>query len=383
MIRIMPGLLYTKKIIYFFILTQLFSCSSSDNEVFENQQITALFSYSNEDKILVNQNIQFTNESLGIDSNTKILWDFGDNSTSTLKTPEHSYDVLGDYKVTLTLKKGTNESATAKEIRVSLSNNISERKSLKKRLEELNSKILVCAHRANYEDAPENSLKAINDAINNGISMVELDIRQTKDGQLVVIHDATIDRTTNGTGNVSDLLLEELMQFNLNKKNGALTNEKIPTLKQVLALARGKIYIDLDIDKKAPFQKVFQLVDQYGMLKEVLFYSSEFSVIREMINQNNDDLLIMPIVRNESDFNQYSSLDVDVIQFNIDDVSIKQSIKDKGVFIFRNAYVNTNTTPQSDNYNQLNEVINVGASIVQTDNSIEVKSKLKSQNLND
>jgi glycerophosphoryl diester phosphodiesterase len=210
-----------------------------------------------------------------------------------------------------------------------------------------------------------------------------LDIRQTKDGQLVLMHDTTIDRTTNGSGKVSDFLLEELQQFNLYKENGTLTNEKIPTLKEVLKLTRGKIYIDLDIDKKASFSKVFPLIDQYGMLKQVLFYSSELNVIKDMINLNNENVLVMPIVRNQNDFNQYSNFDIDVIQFNVDDTSVEQQIKNKEWYIFRNAYVNTNVTPQTDNFTQLNEVINVGGSIVQTDNPLEVKTKLQSQNLND
>ena len=141
--------------------------------------------------------------------------------------------------------------------------------------------------------------------------------------------------------------------------------------------------MDLDIDKKASFIKVLPLVDQYGMLKQVLFYSSEFNVIKDMINLNDENVLAMPIVRNQNDFNQYASFTIDVIQFNVDDSSLEQQIKNKGWYIFRNAYVNTYTTPQSDNYAQLNEVVSVGGSIVQTDNPIEVKTKLQSQNLND
>jgi hypothetical protein len=119
------------------------------------------------------------------------------------------------------------------------------------------------------------------------------------------------------------------------------------------------------------------------MLKQVLFYSSELSVIREMINVSNPDIIPMPIVRNQNDFDQYQNLNIDVLQFNVDNNSLKQKIQDKGWYIFRNAYVNTNATPQSDNFSQLNEVIDVKGSIVQTDNPVEVKTRLQSQNLND
>lgn len=374
---------YKLKIIAIISMVIMVSCSKGDAVNTGNlQNLVAAFSVSDE-KHLVDSTIQFINESIGLENSTSFEWDFGDGTSSTLKSPTHTYTEVENYIVKLTLRNGSLKDEISKEIAISLSNDIPNRIPLKSRLDALNGKIMVCAHRANYSGAPENSLKSISDAINNGIGMVELDIRQTKDGELILMHDATIDRTTNGSGNISDFLLKELQQFNLYKDNGTLTNEKIPTLKEVLKLTRGNIYIDLDIDKKVSFSKVFSLVDQYGMLKQVLFYSSEFNVIRDMINLNNEHVLAMPIVRNQNDFNQYASFNIDVIQFNIDDASIEQQIKNKAWYIFRNAYVNTNATPLTDNYAQLNEVIGVGASIVQTDNPIEVKTKLQSQNLND
>jgi len=375
---------YKLKIFAIFVMILIVgSCSKDDGVNTGNpQNVVAAFRISDE-KHLVDSTIQFTNESIGLENSTSFEWDFGDGTSSTLKSPTHTYTEVENYIVKLTVKNGSLEDEVSKEITISVSNDIPNRISLKSRLDALNGKIIVCAHRANYSGAPENSLKSISDAINNGIGMVELDIRQTKDGQLVLMHDTTIDRTTNGSGKVSDFLLEELQQFNLYKENGTLTNEKIPTLKEVLKLTRGKIYIDLDIDKKASFSKVFPLIDQYGMLKQVLFYSSELNVIKDMINLNNENVLVMPIVRNQNDFNQYSNFDIDVIQFNVDDTSVEQQIKNKEWYIFRNAYVNTNVTPQTDNFTQLNEVINVGGSIVQTDNPLEVKTKLQSQNLND
>jgi glycerophosphoryl diester phosphodiesterase len=374
---------YKLKVIAIISIVLLTSCSKDDGVNVSNpQNIVAAFNVSDE-KHLVDSTVQFTNESKGVENSTSFEWDFGDGTSSTLKCPTHTYSEVGNYIVKLIAKNGSLDDEISKEIIISLSNDIANRSSLKSKLNDLNGKIIVCAHRANYLDAPENSLKSISDAINNGIGMVELDIRQTKDGELVLMHDATIDRTTNGSGKVSDFLLKELQLFNLYKENGALTNEKIPTLKEVLKLTRGNIYIDLDIDKKASFSKVFPLIDQYGMLKQVLFYSSELNVIKDMINLNHENVLVMPILRNQNDFDQYSSFEIDIIQFNVDDASVEQQIKNKEWDIFRNAYVNTNVTPQTDNYAQLDEVINVGGSIVQTDNSIEVKAKLQLQNLND
>ena len=66
------------------------------------------------------------------------------------------------------------------------------------------NKVLVVAHRGNWSIAPENSLAAIDSAIQMKVDIVEIDIRKTKDGELVLMHDDTVDRTTNGTGKVKD-----------------------------------------------------------------------------------------------------------------------------------------------------------------------------------
>lgn len=376
--------LYRSRAIVFAISIMLLfgACSKGNQAPTKTPIITGSFSATPE-KPLVGNLVQFTNADEITGSDVVYSWDFGDNTVSNLKNPSHTYEKTGVFVVKLTVKKGMTEKTAAKELTVSLSNDIPSRMSLKEKLSSLNGKILVCAHRADHENAPENSLKSVTDAIANGIDMVEIDVRETKDGELVLMHDATIDRTTNGSGKVSDYLLKDLRKFNLYKNNGTLTDLTIPTLQEVLLAARGKIYIDLDIDLKAPFNKVYPVANQYGMIKQVLFYSSEIKVIKEIFNLNNAAILPLPIIRNQDDYNQLSGLNINVIQFNVNDEQLKQTIKNKGWYIFRNAYVNTNNTPTKDNYSELNNLINVGGSIVQTDHPNELKSKLHSQNLND
>lgn len=334
------------------------------------------------DNPLVGNNVSFTVDEAN-ESNATYSWDFGDKTSSNLKNPSHKYEAVGNLIVKLTVKKGTVEKTGSKELMVSLSNDISGRLSLKQKLTGLNGKLLVCAHRANHLEAPENSLKSVADAIEQGIDMIEIDIRQTKDGVLVLMHDETVNRTTNGKGKVSDFLLKDILKLNLYKANGTLTDQTIPTFKDVLQLARGNVYIDLDIDSKAPFDKVYPVVNQYGMLKQVLFYSSETKVIKEMFNLQNADVLPLPIIRNQGDYDELSSLNINVIQFNVDDDPLKQKLKDKGWYLFRNAYLNSTNTPAKDNYTELNKAVSMGVSIVQTDEPVLLKAKLKSQNLND
>ena len=111
-------------------------------------------------------------------------------------------------------------------------------------------RVLVCAHRANHGDAPENSLSAIKACIAGGVDIIEIDVRKTKDGILVLMHDETVDRTTNGSGAIKDLTWAEVSKLRLYKaagRNKILTNEQVPSLQQALRLSKGNIYINLDL----------------------------------------------------------------------------------------------------------------------------------------
>lgn len=123
----------------------------------------------------------------------------------------------------------------------------------------------IATHRGQWRDNPENSIPGILDAIKDGADIVEIDISSTKDGQLVLMHDKTVDRTTNGTGNVADMTLEEIKKLRLRQSQGngpaPVTEYQVPTFKEVLAAVKGKnVLLNLD--------KGWQHRDQ--MLKEVL-----------------------------------------------------------------------------------------------------------------
>jgi glycerophosphoryl diester phosphodiesterase len=271
----------------------------------------------------------------------------------------------------------------SKTIVVAMSNDISGRITLKGKLSTLNGKMMVCAHRATEAGYPENSLTAIQNAINLEIEMVEIDIRETKDGELVLMHDATIQRTTTGTGNVNSYTLQEIKQFNLKKADGSLTNEKIPTLKEVFDLARGKIYINLDLDEKAPFAKVYPLAKQYGMLKQVMFYTKNNTAIRSMLTTN-ANLLVLPYIDDETEFNSFSNVTLGIVHYS--DTSFNPTLvkkaSDKSISVYANVYVNTSTTPQSDGNFLIDKFITLKGSVTQTDHPEYIKTYLKGKNLN-
>jgi glycerophosphoryl diester phosphodiesterase len=102
-------------------------------------------------------------------------------------------------------------------------------------------RFLIVAHRGASAYEPENTLRSFRRAIELGADMSELDVHLSKDGQVVVMHNATVEKTTNGSGAIKDMTLAELKALDAGK------GERIPTLQEVIDLARGKngLYIEL------------------------------------------------------------------------------------------------------------------------------------------
>lgn len=134
-------------------------------------------------------------------------------------------------------------------------------------------RILVAAHRSAHTHYPENSLGALKEAIRLGIDIAEIDVRLTKDSVLVLMHDKTITRTTGRKGKVSSYTYAELQQFPL-LHNGQPTNERIPTFKEALLLAKGKIMIDIDFKAEEPGAARLACgeIKATGTTKQVLFF---------------------------------------------------------------------------------------------------------------
>lgn len=112
----------------------------------------------------------------------------------------------------------------------------------------------IFAHRGSKGTHPENTLASFKEAVRVGSDGIELDVHLTKDGQLVVIHDETVDRTTNGTGEIKNLTLAEIKAIDAGSWfNETFAGEKIPTLEEVLRLLKelgfdGQLNIELKTD---------------------------------------------------------------------------------------------------------------------------------------
>jgi glycerophosphoryl diester phosphodiesterase len=139
-------------------------------------------------------------------------------------------------------------------------------------LPQIKNKLVVIAHRGDHTTAPENSLMAIQNAIQDGADYVELDIRTTKDGQLVLMHDGTVDRMTNGKGKINELLYDTIRALKLFNKS--ITNSdtvQIPTFEEALQFCKNKINIYLDF-KAANVQQVYNEILKANMHDQMVVY---------------------------------------------------------------------------------------------------------------
>jgi len=151
--------------------------------------------------------------------------------------------------------------------------------------------ILVVAHRGGAALAPENTLGAFANALKIGVDMVECDVHLSKDGELVVMHDPDLSRTTDGNGFIYQMSLADIQKVNAAAKFKATAwpAERVPTLGEVLDLVKGKTQIQVEI-KVEKFlgrytgieQKVVDEVNARGMVDDVIIISFDFPTIADV-----------------------------------------------------------------------------------------------------
>lgn len=135
--------------------------------------------------------------------------------------------------------------------------------------------VLIIAHRGDWRSAPENSMHAFRACIEAGYDMIEVDVRKTSDGVLVVMHDESVDRTTEGKGRVADMTAEQVTSLRLRNACGRVTDygERVPTFEQVLLLCKDRAVIHLDKGYDL-FREVYALTEKHSMTHQVMFKTS-------------------------------------------------------------------------------------------------------------
>ncbi|HIE27442.1 TPA: hypothetical protein EYP66_09165 [Candidatus Poribacteria bacterium] len=148
--------------------------------------------------------------------------------------------------------------------------------------------MFVVAHRGASGVEPENTLLSFSKAIELGVDFIECDVHLSKDGYLIVIHDETVDRTTNGQGKVSGLTLSELKLLDAGK------GEQIPTLEEVLDLSKGKVQVIIELKEAGTAEPAVSMVKRVRMSEEVVissFYTDFLRKVKELSPEQRISLL--------------------------------------------------------------------------------------------
>lgn len=134
---------------------------------------------------------------------------------------------------------------------------------------------IVAAHRGIPSLAPENTMAGFQLAYSLGADMLETDVQRTKDGHLVIMHDDTVNRTTNGTGRVRDLTLEEIRQLDAGiKYSPAFKGEKVPTFKEYLQAFKGKdVVMLIELKETGIEEQVIKEIEEENMVNQVVLQS--------------------------------------------------------------------------------------------------------------
>jgi glycerophosphoryl diester phosphodiesterase len=150
-----------------------------------------------------------------------------------------------------------------------------------RRLRDPKGGLVIVAHRGCHRAAPqsglgrtpENSIVALDQCVALGVEVMETDVRRTRDGHLVMVHDETVDRTTNGHGKVSELTLAQIKALHLRQDMGGAaqppTAQTVPTLAEMLVHAKGRILLNLDV-KDAIYGEVVAEVARAGLQDGVI-----------------------------------------------------------------------------------------------------------------
>ena len=257
---------------------------------------------------------------------------------------------------------------------------------IQKRLSNPNGKdVIVVSHRGDWRNAPENSLQAIRNCIALGVDVVEIDIQKTKDGELVLMHDKTIDRTTTGNGKVSDWILDSLKTFFLRDGLGHATLHKIPTLKEAMLEAKGRIMVNLDKCYEY-FPEAYRILKATGTVDHVILkgYNKTVEEVRRDLKGYLSKIYFMPIINLDVPL---ANKILDDYQKNLKPVAVElvfasdtsnvltrlETIKQRGSRVWINALwgnLNANHDDEravADPAGSYGWLVNKGANIIQTD----------------
>lgn len=156
--------------------------------------------------------------------------------------------------------------------------------------------VFVVAHRGDWRYAPENSLAAIEHATAVGADIVEVDLQLTRDSVLILMHDATLNRTTTGKGRVDEWTLDSIRTLRLRSGCGIATREAVPTLEEALLAVKDRVLLNLDKADRY-FDLVYPLLEKTGTAHQIIMKGQKPTAeVQSLYGACLDRIIYMPVV---------------------------------------------------------------------------------------
>lgn len=178
-------------------------------------------------------------------------------------------------------------------------------------------KVFVVAHRGLAPGYPENTLPAFRHALMIGVDYIEVDLRMTKDGIPVIMHDDTVDRTTDGHGDVGTFTLSDIKKLDAGVRMGPeFAETQVPTLEETLALItslKGKLLLDIKSSSDLDCEKVVRLIERHNAVKDVIVGARSVEDVKRFRSLN-ADIRILGFIPGIRDIKKFVAADADFIR---------------------------------------------------------------------
>lgn len=252
-----------------------------------------------------------------------------------------------------------------------------------------NGLLLISGHRGGMENGfPENSLEALGNTLDHipeelG-TLFEVDPRLTKDSVIVLFHDASLERTTNGTGKLIDLTLEEVKKLKLKDKDGNLTDFRIPTLEEAIQWSKGKTVLNLD-KKDVPLEMTSKFLIEQNALGHVMVTVHSAEQAQYYLSQD-PDFMFSAFIRDMEELETYEKANIPFSQLmayvgplsKVENKELYKALNERG------AKAMVSAAPSYDQEKNLDQratdyirVFADGAEVLESDFPISVSEALK------
>lgn len=243
---------------------------------------------------------------------------------------------------------------------------------------------LISGHRGGMEPGyPENSIEAFEHVLKNTPAIFEIDPRMTKDSVVVLMHDASLERTTNGSGNLIELTWEDASKLFLKDVNGKLTSFKIPTLEEAISWSKDKTILNLD-HKNVPLQVTADLIKRLDAFDHVMITVHKPSEARYYLDQH-PDFMFSAFIRTVEEFEAYEEAKIPWTQImayvgslsKAENKNLYDMLHSKGVKVMVSAAPSYDKMERGDTQDEAyRQVFLDGADVLESDYPIRVSKAI-------